>query len=121
MTPAPRARLTDNRLDIAVIWQDVVWDLLRSFKVDPVRTDEGYVCMKWEPEHRRLFGSLDALWRGHLFEPLLDWANIALAPARWLVLERRLDEGSTWARLDTAILPNGAGDVQIVPVYQDAR
>lgn len=63
-----------------------VWDgLWWPDSVQPVRRPSGWVCATCENEgHPVLFESAEAIWRDHLFDPLLKWVNETLAPAAYI-------------------------------------
>jgi len=92
-------KISGGEVIISVDWQDQSWDILLCLEVLPERTARGYVCHECEPEARELFPSREALWKDHLFEPLLKWINEELATARAVGIYQTRDEGGTWAKL----------------------
>lgn len=54
-----------------------------------VRRSGGWVC-DWsdQAEKGRVYATKQALWRAHLWEPLLTWVNEDLATARWVRLAK---------------------------------
>lgn len=60
---------------------------------------------------RQAFGSRHELWCDHLFSPFLDWVNLKLAPANWLVL--RKEEGWSCAEFASERLADVAGRIVI--------
>ncbi|MDQ2762100.1 MAG: hypothetical protein M3Y22_00950 [Pseudomonadota bacterium] len=81
------------------------WDLLLSLDVSPIALSAGgFACGCCPSDEREVFPSLEALWRDHLFDPLLVWINTDLALAKAIALFR--SGGATWARL---IMENGDG------------
>jgi hypothetical protein len=65
----------------------------------PVRTANGYICRECLPEEGNAFSSREALWKNHLFEPLLEWINDELATAKALGIYATSDRSGTWAKL----------------------
>lgn len=84
-------------MGIYVEYQGVVWDMLAEFDLCERRTSVGaYFCeLCREPKP---YPSRKALWIGHSFEPLLEWANTKLRESQTLALYR-WDGGSTYAEL----------------------
>lgn len=94
------ACLSPYELNVYVSWQGETWDMLSSLEASPFHTAEGWKCRQCVLESgdsAELFPSRDSLWRHHLFEPFLRWANEELAPARWLRVS--CTGGATWAEL----------------------
>jgi hypothetical protein len=83
---------------VEVQFENTSWDLIFVAEQSAERVPDGYICRLCLPEFIKVFTNRDALWTGHLFEPLLTWVNDELSPANWLVLEGRA-EHSTVARL----------------------
>lgn len=99
--PALSATLTSSEIIISVEWHGECWDILLSFDVSPQRTENGYICRHCAVERRATFPDLDALWRDHLFDPLLRWVNEKLAIADALGLYGSPARGWTYAELLT--------------------
>jgi hypothetical protein len=97
--PAIGASLTSRELSVFADWQGQTWDLLLSLDVLPRRARSGYICELCQPEERPIFPNLEALWRDHLFEPLLTWVNTRLAISDALDLYGSPSSGSTHAEL----------------------
>jgi hypothetical protein len=75
--------------------QGVHWDILTDFDVFPQRTADGqYYCRLCEPPTH--YPTRAALWKAHVFEPMLEWVN-ALTPDHRLWLYRQ--PGVSAARL----------------------
>lgn len=90
--------LNSYAIDVVVSWQGEVIDLLQSFEATPRRSGDGYLCGLCLPEHVKIYPDRDSLWREHLFEPLLEWANVEYSKAQRLNLYRT--KGASWARLE---------------------
>jgi hypothetical protein len=86
------------RIELSQItdWQGESWDMLISLDAIPEASPAGYRCTLCENAHRT-WPTREALWRDHLFEPFLEWANQSLAAATWLRLYRTREGGSSWA------------------------
>lgn len=97
--PAIGASLTSRELSVFADWQGQTWDLLLSLDVLPWRARSGYICELCQAEERTIFPNLEALWRDHLFEPLLTWVNTRLAMSDALDLYGSPSSGSTHAEL----------------------
>ncbi len=116
--PAIQGALVNwEELNVAVDWQDVCWDLIISLDVSPEKTEGGYICTMCDPDKRTVFPSKEALWRDHLFEPLLKWVNDDLANAHWLGIYGT--EGATWVKLrHDKIQPDGESEclIELLPL-----
>jgi hypothetical protein len=86
-----------GEMTVFVDWEGATWDLLFSWDAFPVKTANGYICDQCPPEHYRTFESREAIWKDHLFEPLLKWVNedLCFASAIGIYANR----GATWAKL----------------------
>lgn len=82
--PILSAILTRWEINIAVEWQGQCWDLVESHEAGAVRSASGYFCSLCVPEARVFYPSREALWRNHLFEMFIEWANDKLLKARWI-------------------------------------
>jgi hypothetical protein len=91
--------LDNNTLTVNVHWEDQHWDALLSLDVNPRRSAGGYICECCEPEERKIFRSIEALWRDHLFDPLLNWINGELASADAIGLYGSPSQGWMSAKL----------------------
>jgi hypothetical protein len=99
INPAIGAILTDRELGVCVEWQGWNYDCLTSLDVKPRRAGDGYVCELCKADERTIFPDLEALWRGHLFEPFLQWVNEKLAAADAIGLYGSPPSGWTFAEL----------------------
>jgi hypothetical protein len=90
-------RRTFGEMTVSVEWQGTTWDLLFSWDASAMKTPNGYICDQCPPENCRTFESRKALWRDHLFDPLLKWVNEDLASASAIGIYQV--EGATWAKL----------------------
>ncbi len=81
-------------------WAGQSWDFLLNLEASISAAPSGFLCMLCEPDAHRVFPTMEALWRDHLFDPFEEWVNTKLAPARAVALFR-LDgsHGTTWVRL----------------------
>jgi hypothetical protein len=87
-------------LVVAADWQGDCWDFLLSEEVRPQQVKEGIVCSICEREGRhRIFPTMQALWRDHLFLPLENWINTKVAIAKAIALYQTPNGGARWARL----------------------
>ncbi|MGA1809475.1 hypothetical protein VHN57_20385 [Sphingobium sp. WW5] len=84
-------------ISIAAMLGEECWDFLFDEDVVPVNDGAAWFCSLCEPNDRRLFLSIEALWVSHLFEPLRRWINEQLRPAT--ALEYHRVDGATWVRL----------------------
>ena len=85
---------------VSVDWVGENWDFLLDLDVRPRATADGFVCSICNSEGKhRIFPSLEALWRDHLFDPFEEWINTKLAGAHAIALYRTVGGGGTWARL----------------------
>lgn len=102
----------DDQLEIHVSWRGMLWDRMKKMWAPVQRWNrfahrsspqlrhekshrEGYVCGFCLHEcYVDIFSSPEALWQDHLFDPLLEWVNDELAPARWLKISCTNDEGN---------------------------
>jgi hypothetical protein len=75
------ASLTTQQLCVFVACEGRIWDFLLCFDVWPRIAIGGYICEHCKPEQRTIFPDMEALWRDHLFEQLLEWVNGKLAVA----------------------------------------
>lgn len=89
--------LTKNELNVGVFWQGMIWDILLSLEYSPMHVRSGYQCLLCLDEERRIYPTLEALWRDHIFEPFLEWTNSKLAMADHIAVFEM--NGSTWATL----------------------
>jgi hypothetical protein len=94
------AWLSGSGLEVFVDWQGLSWDRLISMDCMPVPVPGGYRCA-WCLEFVSVRPSREALWREHLFEPLMSWVNDQIAPASHLLLFGRAGD-ATWAELGYA-------------------
>ena len=100
ITPAIGAFLTCWELVVFVNFEGRNWDVLLHLDARPRRRARGgYTCECCRPADRRVFPSLAALWRDHLFEPFLGWVNGELAVADALGLYGSPSDGYTYAKL----------------------
>lgn len=103
--PSKNARRISNQKKLSggmmvfVDWQNTTWDLLVSWDAFPVRIANGYVCDQCLPEYYRIFESREAIWKDHLFGPLLKWINLELKVASAIGIYQTRDGGATWAKL----------------------
>ena len=96
----PAQKVSFGEMYIWVTWQHETWDLLRDWDAFPLKTENGYVCDQCPVENRQTFPDLDAIWKDHLFEPLLQWINEDLASACAIgIYQLRHDDGARWAKL----------------------
>jgi hypothetical protein len=118
INPAIGAFLTCWELVVFVNWEGQNWDVLLNLDTRPRRLARGgYTCECCKRQNRRIFPSLDALWRDHLFEPFLAWVNGELAVADTIGLYGSPAEGYTQAKLlPTETEPRGIGPNISVPV-----
>ena len=65
----------------------------------PHRVTGGYACEWQANEEQTPFPTREALWQDHIFEPLLKWVNMKLAPARWIRMYQKQDVGWIGASL----------------------
>ncbi|EQB12156.1 hypothetical protein [Sphingobium lactosutens] len=86
-------------ISVSAVLGDECWDFLFDEDVVPVNDRAKWFCSFCEPNDRRLFLSIEALWIDHLFDPLRRWIDEQLRPATTLEFHRV--EGATWARLTT--------------------
>ena len=98
VTPQITAALTRWEINVAAWERGECWDLLRCLEAIPKRVTDGYACSLCLPEERTVYGSREALWRQHLFEPFLEWCNGAVANPHRLALYG-LAGDATWAKL----------------------
>lgn len=116
--PRVRAVLTREGIDVCVIVDGECWDILWSLDVTPVRTRHGYVCGQCDVPLQQCYPDRESLWRDHLFESLLDWANRHLVPGAGLTLSGQ------WGGWTTASVkpPGGRGGVStsVVAAPSDA-
>ena len=89
--------LTKNELNVSVFWQGMFWDMLLSLEYSPMHIRSGYQCLLCLDEERRIYPTLEVLWRDHLFEPFLEWTNSKLAMADHIAAFSI--NGSSWATL----------------------
>lgn len=84
-------------ISIAAMLGEECRDIL--FDEDVVRVNDGaaWFCSLCEPNDRRFFPSIEALWVDHLFDPLRRWTDEQLRPAT--ELEYHLVDGGTGVRL----------------------
>lgn len=85
-TDALRGWLYRNEVVIAVDYDGTCWDLLIAYDVYPRKIADGYICTECPPDAQHIHPSREALWRDHLFDPLLRWVNEELATATGLAL-----------------------------------
>jgi hypothetical protein len=111
--PVLSVSLLPHEINIAANLVGECWDFLLSFDAFPAKTAAGYICRECPSECQTVFASRDALWRDHLFEPLLDWINTKLAAADAIGFYGRAGH-STWARLLPAKAHSGSGDPDIL-------
>lgn len=109
ITPAIGAFLTCWELTVFVDWEGRNWDTLLHVDVRPRRRARGgYTCDCRQRKNRRVFPTLDALWRDHLFEPFGAWVNGELAVADAVGFYGSLSVGYTHAKLLTSDDPRPA-------------
>ncbi len=80
--------LTDE-IRVCVEWDKGCFDCLYDLDVYPKHTSAGYICELCEPDDPDcplVYQTREELWREHLYEGFLAWANSNLAAARWLRL-----------------------------------
>jgi hypothetical protein len=80
-TPLVHGSLDRHEMGIAVRDDDTTRDLILVLEAFPERIGAEIVCTQCARNERRVFSNREELWRDHLFEPLLQWVNEALAPA----------------------------------------
>jgi hypothetical protein len=93
-----RAYVDDSEISIPITWEDDNWDVIKWFESRPRRVPNGYVCDLCVPGKQTISPSREALWLDHVFEPLRDWVNNALASADAVAVSGDPD-GGTWAKL----------------------
>jgi hypothetical protein len=98
INPILTAHLIDDGLNVSVVSEGTYWDTILDLDALPKRAPGGYVCDFCLEGHRRVFPSLEDLWRDHLFEPFLEWVNDDLAKAEALAISGTPDWVG-WARL----------------------
>lgn len=108
---------------VCVTWENEIWDCLCNFEADPQHVKKGYICKFCDPEMREIFPDREALWRDHLFEPLLEWVNTDLVQASYIRLNSTdgNDKGSTWAKLiqgQPGLYGIQAQDIALIPLWQ---
>lgn len=62
----------------------VYWDIVGDFDLGEVRTPDGLYRCEW-CQDGACYPSRAALWKAHVFEPLLDWVNQRTAD-QWVCL-----------------------------------
>lgn len=85
------------------------------------RPDISAVCAS--PEARVFYPSREALWRNHLFEMFIEWANDKLLKARWIGVYGSPEIGVTWVKLLTDRPEHESeqhGKGGVVPLWNDA-
>lgn len=88
----------EHGLSVAAEHDGECWDFLLDLDVLPAPVNGGgYQCRSCPADDRLTFPNLDALWADHLFQPLAEWVQEKLLPARALAFFRH--GGATWARL----------------------
>lgn len=72
-------------------------DMLECIDIVEHRCRDGTYCcaLCLKPVH---YASKQALWEGHCFEPMLEWANASFQAGQWLHAYATHD-GSSWAAL----------------------
>lgn len=79
--PALNVTVSKDEIQVWVSWQGKVEDILTSFEAWTEHTPNGYVCKLCDPTERVIYSNRQELWREHLFERFLEWANQKLAQA----------------------------------------
>lgn len=85
-------------ISVGIVRGDVCWDMLLDLDVWPERQADGqWKCAYPDCTNVSSYPSAEALLQDHLFDPLADWIQNTLRPARWLELYG--SGGITWASL----------------------
>lgn len=101
ITSAIFVMLNSQEITVTVDWEGRNWDTIFNAEVNPRRSRLGYICEHCQPGSRRVFPTLEALWRDHLFEPFLSWLNYELAVSDVIGLCGSPSDGYTYAMLLT--------------------
>ena len=100
ITQALTASLIDGELNVYADWEGENWDTILWLDACPNETSSGFVCSECDPGSRESYPTEEAFWRGHLFEPFLEWVNTKLAASDVLCLYGAPGR-VTWAKLET--------------------
>jgi hypothetical protein len=95
--------MPSGEINIYVDWQDQNWDQILWLNAILVKKAGGFTCYECLPEYRQTFPNREAIWRDHLFKPLLAWVNDELAAAKALGIYQTRSKGGTWAKLLTTV------------------
>jgi hypothetical protein len=91
--------ITSHDYTISVSNEGEYWDLTDTGDLSVQRTSSGhYFCEECETGHRELFPTRFALWKDHIFQPILDWANKNLLKTKWICLFQ-FGQGATMAQV----------------------
>jgi hypothetical protein len=94
----------DVEINIAVMWKGKWRDSIFWPDCYHRRVKGGVVCKCCEADGKKgFFPSYEALWKDHLFDPLKDWINDEMAPAKSLGIYG--GKGGTWAKLERSARP----------------
>lgn len=107
--------VTGSGLTIPATVEGETWDLLLSLDVLPVAMAGGFVCELCKHQDRRVFLTVEALWRDHLFDPLSAWINDRLSRAKVLAFYQTENKGATWAELHESMAKVGNA-VHVIPL-----
>lgn len=109
------ARLTQNKLQVTMVWQGKPLPCVASFEAVPLLTADGvYVCSQCG--EFEFYRSREMLWCSRLFNPFFQWIQDELATAQWLVIDR--SESAPSVRLATEC-PAPRRDVTVLPLRND--
>ncbi len=109
-----------HEIAIHVDWKGKWWDCLFWPEVHPRRSKGAYVCTICEEGGRKVFPNHEALWADHLFEPLKDWINDDLAPAKALSIHG--SKGFRCVQLERSTRPKWRDDLlTVLPFKQPPR
>lgn len=92
-----RGHLRPDDITIAAEYGGETWDLLFTLDVYPEPVAGGVVCMICEESDRRLFPTVEELWRDHLFDPFGKWIAEKVVGAGVLAFYKLDGGGATWA------------------------
>lgn len=96
--PAALTVVLADDIMVWVEWEGEGWDAIFWNFVDVGSVPGGRTCTACPPDERQVWPDREALWREHLFEPLLEWINGPFAQADDVALYGRKG-GSTHAQL----------------------
>lgn len=95
-------------------WQGECWDLLISYSAFSEPTENGYFDIFTMPDYREIYPTRERLWYAELFEPMMNWINNQLLPAKWVGLYKC--KGGWWAEMIEA--PDPAAKTSF-PIWLD--